>query len=290
MQKNYDFYFVLGKRGRFGSSFSVLLRDTSLKVFEFSSAELDEALRCLILKLKDDARVCIIWCLGGGNSAGVSIQNRELNLLRKFYLRLEVEGAPLTNSSLIYLSTGGKMYGLNTGRVSESSAICPTGIYGRQKRECELLIQQSTPRFFCSSIIFRIANAYSIQQLIKEPKGFVENCLWAIKSGQQLNFTANPLSRRQYGSHSDYSRVLLKSIELMSTDSNHRLHNIAPDFTYNLYEIIGVFQTHFGKRLDTNEFELDNLVEDTLILESEIEEACGFKYEWSTIEANLQCL
>jgi nucleoside-diphosphate-sugar epimerase len=290
VQKNYDFYFVLGKRGRFGTSFSGLLRDSSFKVFEFGSAELDEALRCLILKLKDGARICIIWCLGGGNSAGVLIQNRELNLLKQFYLGLEAERAPLTNSSFIYLSTGGKMYGFNTGRVNESSAICPTGMYGMQKRECELLIQQVTPRLFCSSIIFRIANAYSFQRLIKEPKGFVENCLWAIESGQQLNFTANPLSRRQYGSHSDYSRVLLKSIELMSTDSDHKIYNIAPSFTYNLYEIINIFQTHFGKMLGVNEYEFDNLVEDTLILESKIEEACGFKYEWNTIQTNLQNL
>jgi len=287
---HYDTFFVLGKRGRFGLAFSALLRDISLEVFEFSSAELDDALRGLNLKLKDGARVCIIWCLGSGNSALVSSQNRELHLLRKLYAGLEAEKTPLTNSVLVYLSTGGKMYGLNAGRVNESSKVSPIAIYGQQKRECERLVEKSTPLYFKSSVICRIANAYSMRESIEEPKGFVESCLWALQTGRQLNLTAGPLSRKQYGSHIDYSKVILESLKIISTKSQHRIFNIAPNFTYNLYEIINIFQTHFGEKLKLNELEQHNHVEDTLILESEVEEFFRIKYEWSRIETNLQLL
>jgi hypothetical protein len=114
--------------------------------------------------------------------------------------------------------------------------------------------------------------------------------LWALQTGKQLNLTADPLSRRQYGSHIDYSKVILKSLEIISTKSQHRIFNIAPNFTYNLYEIINVFQTHFGKKLKLSELEQNSHAEDSLILESEVEEFYRIKYEWSRIETNLQLL
>jgi len=285
---NYEMFIVFGKKGRFGSIFTTLLKDLSYDVFEFSSAEFDEALHFLILMLKNRVRVCIVWCLGSGSSADLLSQDREYQLLRKLHQCLETEYAQFTNSGLVYLSTGGKMYGVNVGRVHEGSVILPVGIYGEQKRKCELFLKENTFHFFQNSFVFRIANAYSIKASSDVPNGFVERCLWAMQEGKKLTFTTNPLSRRQYGSHDDYVRIMLKIIQRTSVKSDHNLFNIAPNFTYDLKEIISIFESHFGKTLEVSEYEPLNMAEDTVVLESSVDEYCGLNYKWKTLNDNLQ--
>jgi len=287
---NYEMFIVFGKNGRFGSTFITLLKDFSHGVFEFSSAEFDQALNFLILMSKKRKRVCVIWCLGSGNSADVLSQDREYQLIRKLHQSLETANVRCADSGLVYLSTGGKMYGLNAGKAHEESAILPVGIYGEQKRKCELFLKENTFQFFQSSFVFRIANAYSIKASYDAPKGFVENCLWAIQERKKLTFTTSPLSRRQYGSHDDYVRIMLEIIQSMSVKSDHSLFNIAPNFTYNLKEIISIFESHFGETLEVSEYEKLNMAEDTVVLESRIDEYCGLNYKWNTLNENLQTL
>jgi len=83
---------------------------------------------------------------------------------------------------------------------------------------------------------------------------------------------------------------MLEIIQSMSVKSDHSLFNIAPNFTYNLKEIISIFESHFGETLEVSEYEKLNMAEDTVVLESRIDEHCGLNYKWKTLNENLQTL
>jgi hypothetical protein len=137
---------------------------------------------------------------------------------------------------------------------------------------------------FHSLIIFRPANAYSLQFLNDQPRGFVERCLWAIEHDKTLNFVAHPKSQRQYGSHSDFVDVMMSFLWQVTMDSGHRIVNIAPPFTYNLSDIITAFEDYFKKRIKVEPFESDSLSRDSVILKSQV---LYPDFVWNSIEQNL---
>lgn len=287
MQHLYDACFIFGRKGRFGTSFADSLKGIGLEVLQYGSVEFNEGIKNLVRHLKGNRRVLIVWCLGNGNSANATSLNREYYLLNELYSKLVHNRVPPTNSLLIYISTGGKMYGINAGYVDEKSEISPVGLYGGQKRECEQLIQEKvTQRFFHLSV-FRIANAYTLKLGNERPQGFVDSCLSAVEFGEILKFTANPNSRRQYAPHGDYVQAMLKVIRY-SPESIHGIYNLAPNFTYSLNEIVDIFQEHFKKKICIKPWEASDLIEDTVILESEnIESEISFK-NWQSLELNLK--
>ena len=284
MISTYESYFVFGKRGRFGSRIAKSLKDKHLLVFEYASAEFDEGLRALILELKDRKNLCVIWCFGAGSSIEVSIQNKEYQLLLYMFSKLTSANLPPINSMFVFLSSGGKMYGINTGIVSESSENLPVSLYGQQKRDCEQLLLTMAPRFFHNLIIFRPANAYSIKSLNSQPKGFVERCLWAIEHDKTIKFIADPNSQRQYGSHSDYANAMLSLIGQTAIRPSWRIINVAPNFTYDLYQVIASFEEYFKKKIIIEPFEVNQLIQDSIILKSEV-----FRpdFVWNSIAKNL---
>ena len=161
------------------------------------------------------------------------------------------------------------------------------GIYGKHKRECELLIQETSRKYDINSIIFRIANAYSLKSYSANPKGFVETCFSTIEQNKKLKFTADPNSVRQYASHSDYVVAILETIDRIENVSTHLLCNLAPDFAYTLFQIVDAFEKHFNKNINLEYYDLDKLKEDSLIIESNKTEIRNLKAKWSTIEDNL---
>ena len=289
MFNQYEGYFVFGKNGRFGSILSQSLKDKYLNVFEYSTGEFYDGVSSLIRHLRVRRSTCVVWCLGAGNSKEESVQSREYQLLSYLLSEMVKERLPVSNSLFIYLSTGGKMYGINPGVVWESSKILPVGSYGQQKKNCEQLIKEMVS-FFFRSHVFRLANAYSLSFGNVHPKGFIENCLSAIESNKAITFTVNPGSQRQFSSHRDYVNVILNNITQISDSPYYSVCNLAPDFTYSLHQIISSFEDYFGRQVRIESFEPSKLIDDSVILRSEKKEIVHSKLDWNSIEQNLECL
>jgi dTDP-4-dehydrorhamnose reductase len=287
VQNSYDASFIFGRKGRFGSSFVDSLKGIELETFEYSTAEFNEGVKNLVRHLKEKRRLLIIWCLGHGNSANATSLNRELNFLNDLHSELVRNRVPPTDSLLIYISTGGKMYGVNAGNVDEKSEILPVGLYGMQKRECEQLIQDKFAQLFFHLCVFRIANAYTLKLGNERPQGFVDSCLSAVEFGENLKFTVNPNSRRQYAPHIDYVQAILKVIGYLP-EPIHGIYNLAPRFTYSLNEILDVFQEHFRKKIYVEPWETSDFIEDNVILESERIENEKIYENWQSLELNLK--
>ena len=289
MKNSYEASFIFGRNGRFGLSFSDALKGTELEIFEYGSAEYDEGVKNLVRYLKAKKRLLIIWCLGNGNSANVTRLNRELHLLNELHCQLVRHRVPYTNSLFIYISTGGKMYGINAGQVDENSVNLPVGLYGIQKRECEQLIENKFVQHFFLSSVFRIANAYTLKLDNKKPQGFLDSCLLAVEFGEKIEFVVNPNSRRQYAPHRDYVKAILKVIGHLP-ESVYGIYNLAPNFTYSLSEIIDIFEAHFRKKIYVEPWEKGNLNYDTVVLDSARLNNKEFSETWQSIELNLKDL
>jgi nucleoside-diphosphate-sugar epimerase len=289
VQSRYDACFIFGRKGRFGSSFVDSLKEIEPEIFEYSTSEFNEGVENLVRHLNGKRDVLIFWCLGNGNSAKATSQNQEFYFLNDLNMKLVHNRVPPTNSLFVYISTGGKMYGVNVGQVNEKSEIVPVGLYGIQKRECERLIQQKFSQNFFNTCVYRIANAYTLKWDNPHPQGFLDSCLSAVKFGWNLKFTVNPNSRRQYVPHKDYVQAILNAI-WYSSDPIEGTYNLAPNFTYSLNEIVDVFQEHFKKRIYVEPWEKSNLIEDTVILVSKRIENERIFENWQSLELNLKNL
>ena len=287
MQNFYDVCFIFGSKGRFGNSFVDSLKGIELEVLEYGTVEFNEGVENLVRHLKGNRRVLIVWCLGKGNSANATSLNQEYHFLNELYYKLVHNRVLPTNSLFIYISTGGKMYGVNAGYVLEKSKILPVGLYGTQKRECEQLIYDKFEQRFFYLCVFRIANAYTLKLGNERPQGFVDSCLSAVEFRESLKFTVNPNSRRQYAPHRDYVQAMLKIIGY-SPESIHGTYNLAPNFTYSLNEIVDIFEKHFRTKIYVKPWEASDLIEDTVILESESIERKIFFENWQSLELNLK--
>ena len=290
MFSDFDSYFVFGKRGRFGSSFIKYLEVGYSNVKGYGSFDFNQGVSDLVACLREGKSVLVIWCLGSGSSVMTKGDSIEYKSLHNFFIQLHQGKTLLTSSRFVYISTGGKMYGKNKVNIKESAEILPICTYGIQKRKCERLIQMQSSSFFYQTDIFRLANAYTLRRMNPNPQGFIEHCLSAIEFKKQLIVTVDPASNRQYGSHVDYARYILRFIWQNIEHTGCAIRNIAPKFSYELLQVVQLFERHFHLPVDFSIKSLEELERDDIYLESEYQDVQEFTFAWKTIEENLDLL
>lgn len=282
-------YFIFGAKGRFGLSFGQILANARFSVKQYGSIEFESGLLDLGKTLKDGRKCTLIWCFGRGSSLGVQVENyKEYEMLQQLNVALSRMSNTSNLCHFVYLSTGGKMYGVNSGRVTEGSQLSPVGSYGLEKKMCEELIRDDISNVFGQTFIFRVANAYTLSMSNKNPQGFVENCLHAIRNNTSIILTVNTASRRQYASHIDYAMAIFHQIEFLDENSDVHTVNLGPHFSYDIAQIIAIFETHFKQILSYDKKIFDMLPVDSILLDSENRMNINAQIEWKSIEENLR--
>ena len=282
-------YFVFGAKGRFGSSFVQILTNERFDVKRYGSIDFERGLYDFGESLKEGQKCTLIWCFGRGTSFEEEDRNsQEYKMLQRLHFTISRVNKTPNFSRFIYMSTGGKMYGVNPGKVTERSTVSPVGSYGQEKKMCEDLIRENISNVFGQTFIFRIANAYTFSLSNENPRGIVENCLHAIRNDTNVNLTVNSSSRRQYASHFDYAKAILNQAEFLEESASHGTYNLSPDFSYDIAQIIDIFETHFRRKICFNMTDSDTLAPDSVLLECEKKTCMNTQTEWKTIEKNLQ--
>ena len=282
-------YFVFGANGRFGSSFGQLLMNTSFEVKRYGSKEFESGLLDIGKTVKHGGNCALIWCFGRGSSIEVQEEKyKEFKMLQRLNDAMSQMRNTPNLCHFIYLSTGGKMYGVNPGRVSEGSHISPVGSYGHEKKMCEDLIRDGISNFFRQTFIFRVANAYTLSLSNEKAQGFVENCLHTVRNNKSIILTVNTASRRQYASHIDYAKAIFSQIDFLDENLGVYTFNLGPNFSYDIAQIIAIFETHFKQKISCDNKVIKTLPVDSILLDSEHKMSINARIKWKSIEENLR--
>ena len=274
-------FVVLGKNGAFARSFQNLITEQQLgnclsipfRTFRSENLNFTSFLR---------GEITYIFTFGGKN------QIYQISEEEKMIIKL-LKNLPISEkarSSLIYLSSG-EIYGNNT-EPYKLSPIDPVSDYGIVKANCERIILENATKVMKQIKIFRIANAYDCKNVSLQ-RNLIANIVLQLQKKRKLSITSSLQSRKQYGTFSDYVKFILEVVSsgtAIETSRDITITNVAPNFSYSIAEILGIFEQKFPEAISLkNYFQTPGT---GLPLESrELFSLLPTQFHWSRLEDEL---
>ena len=242
-------FVVLGKNGAFARSFQNLITEQQLgnclsipfRTFRSENLNFSSFLR---------GEIIYVFTFGGKNQTYQI--SEEGNMLIKLLKNLPI--SEKARSSLIYLSSG-EIYGNNI-EPYELSPIDPVSAYGIAKANCESIILEDGTKVMKQIKIFRIANAYDCKNVDLQ-RNLIANIILHLQKKRKLSITSSLQSRKQYGTFSDYVKFIIEAVSsrtVLETSRDITITNVAPNFSYSIAEIIGIFEQRFPEAISLKNY------------------------------------
>lgn len=277
-------FLILGKNGNFARSFQQLIRQKQLGTsVQISFADFMNQKHGQKLDLGREN--IVLYCFGGKKYIGNDINEPEL--LTAFLDSVHAKNKNMC--SFIFLSTG-EVYGNGEKPFTELSQLNPESQYASMKFKCEEILFERAPTLFRQTIIYRVANAYSCADW-KSQKNLISKIIASLITKEPFTLTASALSRKQYGTYTDYTKVMFKHFfkaknELLAEPLIIR--NIAPDFSYSIGEIVGLFEIAYPRLFHASRIRGFNVQSDQLELDSRLlESEVSVNFNWARLESEL---
>jgi nucleoside-diphosphate-sugar epimerase len=190
---------------------------------------------------------------------------------------------------LVFISSGGTVYGSGSGIKSESSSPNPLNAYGHLKLKQEDTLLSFAADLDVKCLILRLANAYS--GTVVSPKGLIDSLLAFRQGSKPMSIAVSGKSRKQYGVFSDYANHSLLAINNFITSKDLvRVQNLFSQHSYSIFDITLQICEKRKLRLDEVchfEYKEEIAVEDTVELSSKylIDSS---RYHWKSLEEVLE--
>lgn len=184
------------------------------------------------------------WCAGSAKASSTKEEcEKDLNALKSFLLTSSVMAKPF---KLVFLSSGGTVYGNSPGEVDETFPVNPENYYAEMKVACEVLIQEAANQGQLQALILRLANVYGHTSPMK-PSGLVDSALHS----KHLNLFSSLNSIKQYGLNCDYSKNLINLVDCFE-ETNFRLEirNLFPPQYFSVNTVIKLVQEFSNRKLE----------------------------------------
>jgi len=235
-----------------------------------------------------DSNLGRVFILASGKATSSSSQLECDNDYSQFQQTLRALEGAFTKTGincLVYISSGGSVYGSGQEIKLESSVPNPANSYAFHKLRQEKDVTDLAITYGAKLLIIRLANAFLASP--KEPKGLVDSLLSVEPGTSQLVLYVNPESRKQYGLFGDYAQELLRSLsEFLSDGSSMRVQNIFSSNSYSVREIIEIVSNARSINIQDlcifDEYS-SNLPNDSVILGTKYNQGTS-QHNWKTIE------
>ena len=149
------------------------------------------------------------------------------------------------NIKIIFFSSGGTIYGNQSGSITEESELEPINYYGFSK----LLIEQYILFLFRSLklkyVIVRPSNVYGKLQNINETQGFVEVVTEKILNNKVIEIWGSGKQTRDFIHISD---VCIAINKIVSQGISNKIINIACGKSYSLLEVIDILEKELNMK------------------------------------------
>jgi len=221
----------------------------------------------------------IYWTFGGRNHIRLNFPSEVEAMQRFLNLKRVQENRP----KIVYLSSG-EVYGNSPIPFTIIDPPNPISEYGITKLIIESFLKEFSKEYSILVQIHRLANVYGQSNLASQ-KNLIAKLLQAgRKTSTRVKMTVNTESRKQYGSVSDYAReICLHAVFSGLRNPRFEIHNIAPDFSYSVGEIIN----YVSRILKVNPHELVVNLDEAVMLPLDnrlIVPHYIADFEWSRIE------
>jgi len=169
-------------------------------------------------------------------------------------------------SKIVYLSSGGAVYGQSLGRLKETDAPFPYVPYGIIKLTMEHFLRYANNKFGIDYYILRVSNVFGPGQTISKGLGFINTVLEAAQHNTPVQIYGDGENKRDYIYIHDLTSIIQPNNILKSPPNN--IVNIASGMVFSQNEIISIIQESIDKKLkinympkrksDIRQIELDN--------------------------------
>lgn len=157
-----------------------------------------------------------------------------------------------SKAHLIYLSSGGSVYGNNSSeRLTEESRISPISYYGAGKASIEHFISSYVHQSGNNATILRPTNAYGPGQLGRSNFGLIPSLMSSCLYGSTFTLWGDGNSTRDYIYVDDIARLCLASINAIDSKKLQGLNvfNTAAGVSFSILEIISLIQKITGTKI-----------------------------------------
>jgi len=156
------------------------------------------------------------------------------------------------NKHLIYLSSGGTVYG-NTQKASfcEEECFSPSSYYGAGKIAAEAFLKSFQNQYGNQVTIFRPSNFYGVGQPYKAGFGVIRSILECLYNNETFQIWGDGQAKRDYINIQDFVSACM-IIATSPPPEKFNVFNVGSGYAVSLLELVEIIEKTLGKTLHVN--------------------------------------
>jgi len=148
---------------------------------------------------------------------------------------------------VIYISSGGSVYGNHDGVITEASLPVPISAYGVGKYAIENYLRLFHHNYGLPHDILRLSNVYGVGQKNDKPQGIICALARAFTKKEKFAIWGDGTAKKDYLYIDDVADALMK---VAAASPSNDTFNISRGESISILEIISLFEKHFGHKIE----------------------------------------
>ncbi|MBU1565315.1 MAG: NAD-dependent epimerase/dehydratase family protein [Proteobacteria bacterium] len=151
----------------------------------------------------------------------------------------EIVAQKVRKCKVVYLSSGGTVYGRHEGLINEGTVPKPFSPYGIGKLTIEHFLNYYQHNERLTADIYRIGNAFGPRQPMHCPQGVIAKWMDSILNGKELLVYGDSMTVRDYIYVNDIARIVSQSVDRLA---NSGTYNVGSGYGISITELLETFQ------------------------------------------------
>ena len=201
-----------------------------------------------VIKYNHTEEQVIIYAVGSfssRSSMGEMYQGveKEKELLLKVLSKLQT--SKIDKARLVFLSSGGAVYGNTSKPHSESGPVTPTTPYGVGKLELENYVKLNFNQCGYKTLIVRPSNVYGPHQSGSQGQGVIPIFIERVLAGLPIKIFQSGNLLKDYIFISDFCECLRQLVN----NKAHGIYNVGSGFRYSALDIANLLRVHLDSKV-----------------------------------------
>ena len=186
------------------------------------------------------------------------IEEVQLNLIPTLEFLESIAGHV---SKIIFVSSGGTIYGNHSQISSEISIPKPNNPHGIIKLSIENFLLYYQTKYKMNFLVFRVSNVYGPGQITKKGLGFINTIIEKAVNKEEITIYGSGEQNRDFIYVEDVAKILVSANKILEWN---KTYNLSFGKSHSLNEILNHIRNYLKvelkiKRLEAREFDLKNI-------------------------------
>lgn len=170
---------------------------------------------------------------------------------------------------VIYLSTGGAIYGLSpdasNDRRTENDLTLPVSPYAIGKLAVENYLRYFGAKFGLDSVVFRVSNPYGNRQSVTSRQGVIPIFLESVHNNQPITVYGDGTMVRDYIYVQDLAELVVTAFD---RGHMHHIYNVGSGVGASVAEVVACVEKVTGVRADVHKVQAPATFVDRIVLDT----------------------